>query len=216
MKIVRMCATILLSVLLFEGAIVAQTATNSKKLDLNLEITESVTCSGTVQIVHALSKKYGFPVGIEVSSAEAKSERVTVTFEKKSLREVLNSLIERDGRYRWEVNDDVVNIIPLERNQISEAFLELRVSRFEPQKSTKGDLNAYIGRLTEVNSLLEPMNVAVFAFDPPGVVDLEEICSLKMQSASIRSILNRIVVCNRTSSSWSVELVGDRILSVSF
>jgi hypothetical protein len=55
----------------------------------------------------------------------------TVKVENEKLENVLNSIVSQMENYRWEITDDVVNIIPIEgRDKRYEKLLELKIKQF--------------------------------------------------------------------------------------
>jgi hypothetical protein len=73
-------------------------------------------------------------------SFEARSHPITVNFEGGSVEEVFTQIVRQMENYRWEINDDVVNIYPSKgRDKRFEELMETVVKRFTLERGKKVD-----------------------------------------------------------------------------
>jgi len=66
---------------------------------------------------------------------DVKNNLLTVDFENASLETVLNEIVRQIKNYKWEINDEVVNIIPINgRDERYEKLLAMNISNFSFKK----------------------------------------------------------------------------------
>jgi hypothetical protein len=66
---------------------------------------------------------------------EAPFHPVTLNAENERLEDVLNKIVKQIENYKWEINDEVVNIYPIKgRDKRFEKLLDLRIKRFSFEK----------------------------------------------------------------------------------
>lgn len=80
----------------------------------------------------AVKKDGEIKVSIKLSPYfEVKQHWITVNIENGSLEDVLNQIVSQMKNYKWEINDDVVNIFPTQgRDERYEKLLELNIENF--------------------------------------------------------------------------------------
>jgi hypothetical protein len=89
-------------------------------------------------------------------SFNAVAHPITLYVENQRLEEVFDEIVRQMGNYKWEINDDVVNIFPVKgRNKKFEELLGMNVSRFTLEKGkTVDDITKNIMALPEFVSFM--------------------------------------------------------------
>jgi hypothetical protein len=82
---------------------------------------------------------------------KAESHPITVNAENERLEEVFNQIVEQMENYKWEINDDVINIFPIKgRDERFEKLLGINIQRFTFEKGkTVEDITTNIQLLPE-------------------------------------------------------------------
>lgn len=71
---------------------------------------------------------------------KAKDIKFTLNVENESLETVLNLIVSKMNNYKWEIIDEVVNIIPIAgRDPILEEFLNVKIKNFSVVQSSAGN-----------------------------------------------------------------------------
>lgn len=94
------------------------------------------------------------------SAFNAKSHPITLDFENGTLKDVFDQIVKQMENYKWEINQGVVNIIPIKgRDERFEKLLELKIKKFTFEKGkTVQDIAANIASLPEFRSFLKENN----------------------------------------------------------
>jgi len=128
------------------------------------------------------------------------SEKDNYKFKPASLRmeDILNSIVVAEPRYKWEVSDGVINIIPIEEYPL----LNLRIAEFRVEDKTVNQMidalkqhPAFKQGLAALN-LEEPHPVDTdngFVFGLGKPLESKKRFSVALKSATVRQILNEIV-----------------------
>ena len=87
---------------------------------------------------------------------EVKENWITVNAENSPLEQVLDSIVEQMKNYKWEINDEVVNIIPVQgRDSRYEKLLNLEIKEYAVSKDRNfGAIRNKIFKLPEVRNFL--------------------------------------------------------------
>ena len=82
---------------------------------------------------------------------------ITLYIEDGSVEEVFNEIVRQMENYKWEINDDVVNIFPIKgRDERFEKLLGMRINRFTLEKGkTVEDITKNIQSLPEFVSFMQ-------------------------------------------------------------
>lgn len=129
-----------------------------------------------------------------------KNHLLTIEVENASLETVLDEIVKQMKNYRWEINDEVVNIIPIKgRDERYEKLLAMNISNFSFQKdSVIGQIRNNILDLPEVKKFLSEHKIfstkwrafAVTAGRPLPV-------QMNFSNLTFRELLNKITKIKR-------------------
>jgi len=105
--------------------------------------------------MESLDRRVRLDVEVE-SFFEAKKHRITVIVENGALKDVFDQIVREMGNYKWEINDGVVNIIPVRgRDERFKELMETEVKNFSLQKGmTVNDITFRIIRSSAFNRWL--------------------------------------------------------------
>lgn len=137
----------------------------------------------------------------------AKQHFITVQNSPKSIADVLNSIVNQMGNYKWELIDGVVNIIPInQRVIVFKDFLDVRIANYRLEKgSTVESIEGSIGKLPEVIQFLESQKMIFFEQRViPGDLKTPISETFVVENLSVRELLNRISLVK--GGGWIIRL----------
>lgn len=208
MRPVRYKILVLLSILMSSVTTgLCQSAfTDMSKIEIHKLHISDRDISATLSLI---SEKYSLPIGFEYSESETTSNiRINLHIEKASLKEVLDIIAHQNPGYAWEVNDEVINFVPLKaRNDVVKRLLQTRVAYFNPNKdSDKIVLKRYLAELPEVRDLFPKANPFMFNVSESHMSNkkLPDIVLRPIKNVEFRTILNEIVKGN-DSKFWEIR-----------
>jgi hypothetical protein len=179
---------------------------------LALRITVHLSKATMILVLNTLSVEHRVPIGIERSPAHNDDEKLNLDFDGGTLKEVLDSIVQQEPLYRWELVDGVINFVPAgDRDPFIEAFLSTPVAHFDPGKWTSiFQVRNAIGDIPEVKRMLEANHKTLFKYTKKDV-------DLSISNTTVRGVLNR-VIRDSEHTSWSIGWVpGDKdSLSIRF
>jgi len=161
-------------------------------------------------VLERLALDHNIPIGLEMSSTEAYTSNLVIDVEKDTLRKILDSIIQQQSAYRWEIRDGVINFTPKrDRYEFVVAFLDLNINCFSSNKdSDEYHIRNNIFKLPEVKDLMDLKGVSPSRFPdsythttPHNGVDLS------ISNSTIKGILNKMA---RESNYkiWVVDMGG--------
>ncbi len=143
---------------------------------------------------------------------EAKDHKFTISVENEPLENVLNQIISKMKHYKWEINDEVVNIFPIEgREKRLENLLNVKIKNFTlrtfavPKKVKKIiDILPSITTTFEIVEFCENNNL-VFNISRPNIMAEKPIeGDLNFSNLTLKDLLNKITKHNR--GGWRLKL----------
>jgi hypothetical protein len=102
--------------------------------------------SNVLRIVSAAAK---VPIGIEVIPDSKRTVKINQV--RGNVRQVLEEIVNAEPRYKWEVRDGVINLMPRERN---ESLLDVMIPKFDLRDANAEDVPAALINLPEIQSWL--------------------------------------------------------------
>lgn len=125
----------------------------------------------------------------------ATAHLISLDLHDRSLSEALDKIVEQMSNYRWEINGDVVNIIPSKgRDDVYKQFLELKIAKYSLNKGTKiEDIKASFADLPEVKRFLTDHKIK-YSYSRVILGDLDTPLKdeCKFQNIRMLDLLNRI------------------------
>lgn len=127
---------------------------------------------------------------------EVKRHWFTVNFENGRLEDILNQIVGQMGNYKWEINDDVVNIFPIRgRDERYQKLLELNIKNFTIQKPISiGSIKNDVLGLPEVVKFLNENEIYSTEYRAGSFENLDRFLNLEFKSSdlTLRELLNKI------------------------
>lgn len=124
----------------------------------------------------------------------------TINADNERLEDVMDKIVEQMKNYKWEINDDVINIIPTKgRDKRYQALLELNIGNFMLEKDKE---IAFIRRrvfdLPEVKSFLIENNILTTKTRSFGLYTQRKLeAELNFSNLTFRELLNKITKAKR-------------------
>lgn len=137
---------------------------------------------------------------------DTKGHWITINAEGTPLQEVLDSIVAQMKNYRWELNDGVINIYPLEGRDARYAdLLNLKISHYKANKGgSAGLLRNFIFELPEVIQFLAENKI--FSTYQRREFDSRPLkTDIELSNMSLRTVLNDIAKA-KGEGGWIVRL----------
>jgi hypothetical protein len=182
-------------------------------LDKRIE-TFKVEESETPSVLKKLAYEHNIPIGIEVLSNPSVNpgKKIDLQLENKSVRELLQSIVEQDTRYEWKLVDGVINVFPKNDSDILLGeLLSTQVAHFSVDNcQNRLTVRSNLLDVSSIKSKLEDAKVSplVVAFTGIDLVKLGEKSKLNLSNKTLREVLNAIIK-NSSTRFWSLKRVGD-------
>lgn len=213
MKIVKSAVVISLCVLLLSLSSYAQrdgdAFLDSKNLDINIDE------ASTFLALKTISNAVDIPIGFEAATSESfQSKRFTLDARKKSLRETLQSLVNSDDRYKWEVDSGVVLVSPVtaERDLFIKELLSTRINNLS--LDLYSDLLEIRQKLVDTDSIKfklkeQKISPVIFSVTSYGHRKVNRSKFLHLSGVTLQEALNTIVR-ETNFKCWIVNRFGDK------
>lgn len=157
-------------------------------------------------VLRALSAASHVPIGFQSADLDANVRSISIKVVDGTVKDVLDQLIQTDERYKWELDNGVINFLP-KHSKIS--FLDVVVAVFNFKDGDAEDVPRAILSLPEVQIRFSELGLkedTAKQYEGP-VRNLQQF-SLQMRNATVREILNEIVR-RRHSTFWKIRIYVD-------
>ena len=178
----------------------------------NLEL----EASNIHMLLSELSDLKKVPIGVEISPQDELLRKRTIRLQIRhgTLADALNSIVKQNPLYTWKIQDEVVNVFPVDtkRDPLLRDVLETKLERFSiPLGMTRFDLRQTLGKLPAIHTLLTQHKVVPEnqSFMSRDFVPLGRRYSLDVSNVSVAALLNQVVRESQTKY-WVVSRYGDR------
>lgn len=205
-----------LAVLLAMVSFVAQVQSQSieqRQASLSDRIDVEFTDLGLITVLDELAIIGRIPIGFERSANDPEIARITVNAKQITLEELLNEITRQEPAYRWELNQGVVNLVPVKnRSPFLGELLQIRVHSFVQAKTEdKFAIRDALFALPEVRSFFDRNQIegSKDFYLYGRSIYAHENSDLRLSNMTVREILNSIVL--RTEFRiWVVKILPDR------
>ena len=131
-----------------------------------------------------------------------------------TLADALNSIVKQNPLYTWKIQDEVVNVFPVDakRDPLLKDVLETKLEKFSiPHGMTRFDLRQTLSKVPAIKTLLTQHQVVPEnqSFMSRDFVPLGRGYGLEVSNVSVAALLNQ-VVRNSQTKYWVVLRHGDR------
>jgi hypothetical protein len=156
------------------------------------------------QVLEFLATEYQFPAGIEIESSDNvadKDKRISIYVFQKPLEFALNEIVRANPRYRWELNEGVVNLLPKEA---SESLVEIKIEKFEAINMKRIDVRKAIGDIPELGEKLKSLGLEFTTISVWPNKDKRDtmILTVDIKDTTLKSVLNEIA---KKTGYWSAS-----------
>jgi hypothetical protein len=156
------------------------------------------------QVLEFLATEYRFPAGIEIESSDNiadKDKRISIYVFQKPLEFALNEIVRANPRYRWELNDGVVNLLPKEA---SKSLVEIKIEKFEAINMKRIAVRKAIGNLPELSEKLKSLGLEYTTISVWPNKDERDtmVLTVDIKDTTLKSLLNEIA---KKTGYWSAS-----------
>lgn len=165
--------------------------------------------TGLANIAIGAASELSVPMGFE-GIAEDPERDATVSVRNTNVAGLLDALIRADPRYMWSLADNrIVDIYPRNPNQ---RFLDATVARFTIENKTRAAALDELIQTATFQHLLTNLRARIHTpvSGPPNLRDLGPKINIDLKDASLRTILNTLVL-NSGGSAWSAVRYGNHL-----
>lgn len=160
------------------------------------------TFTAYVKELNIIDKERNKRASITLKNAfKAKDHWITINAENERLEDVLNQIVKQMKYYKWEINDEVVNIFPLEgRDERFRELLEIPIKDFTFNKSSPiKNIKVLILELPEIKMFLDENKILSIASYIGLTRDLERSLSadINFSNLTFGELLNKITKVKR-------------------
>lgn len=167
-------------------------------------------------ILSRFSNQYEIPIGFEVATDDDLSitRSITIAMKDGTVQDILDSIINQNPIYRWELRDGVINVFPQDRNRDSalKEILETRLEKVSLDKqTTRFMLRQLLCENAAVMKILNLYNVtpANETFTSRDFGKVGRDYSFASSNVSVATVLND-VIRNTKTKYWVIMRYGDR------
>lgn len=167
-------------------------------------------------LLSELSDLKKVPIGVEISPQDELLRKKTVRLQIKhgTLADALNSIVKQNPLYTWKIQDEVVNVFPVDakRDPLLRDLLETKLETFSiPRNMTRFDLRQTLGKLPAISTLLTQHKVVPEnqSFMSRDFLPLGRGYGLEASNVSVATLLNQVVRDSQTKY-WVVLRYGDK------
>lgn len=178
----------------------------------NLEL----KASNIVLLLSEMATQKKIPIGLEVSPADDLTQTKTIRLQIKhgTLADALNSIVKQNPLYTWRIQDEVVNVFPVESNRDSflRDVLETKLAKFSIQRGvSRLSVRQSLTAAPAIKTVLTQHNVFPDhqSFMSRDVAPLGREYDLDASNISVSALLNQIVRESQTKF-WIVLRYGDK------
>jgi hypothetical protein len=148
-----------------------------------------------------LARASNVPISVEAAPERpGTAKTITIQATNVTVKELLDLIVQKDERYAWNTEGPVVNVFP---TQDRDLLLQTVVSTFDVKNVNRVEAISLLEELPEVKQVLSEQRLkdrTLKSLPGDGEFGLPRF-SLKMERATVRSVLNGIMVESR-SRSW--------------
>jgi len=168
------------------------------------------------RLLSALSDQKKIPIGLEVSPEDdlLHSKTMRLQIKRGTLQDGLNSIVKQNPLYTWKIQDDVVNVLPVQgkRDPLLREVLETKLEKFSiPRNMVKFNFRQTLCKVPEIQTVLTQSNVEhdIQSFMSRDFTPLGRGYGLEVSNVTVSALLNRVVRESQTNY-WIMLRHGDK------
>ena len=190
------------------GCLAQSTEDNLLKRRVSLRVKNGTM----IEALDRLSGEASVPIGWEVTLNDFVRHDINVDLTNTPLKDVLDYLVLAEPSYRWKLENGVINVIPaVDRDDLLEKLLSLRIKQFEPPKGLYVfAFRDAILEIPEVHSFLqtnglEASRTVHMNGGMPQPLDFE----FRVADTELRALLNKLIRDGHRRM-WILSRSGER------
>jgi hypothetical protein len=160
-------------------------------------------------IIGRITSVLAVPVGFEGTATDP-PKKITVVVNDTNVNGLLDAIVREDPQYSWTVADkSIINIYPRNSN---ERFLDRVIPKFTVQGKTRMQALQELTETPAFAALLHELhaNLHTMISGPPNLYELGPKIDIDLRDASIREVLNKIVIASR-GRGWTAVRYGSHL-----
>lgn len=187
-------------------AVVAKSQEINPGLLLDKKVNMTLYNVNVWNALNSLSFRAKMPIGfIGARGEKGIAKKICVQVEQKPVREVLDEIVRLDGRYRWEIINGIVNVVPISQEELA----ELKIGFLKLSDTELGDIGSAILDAPDVYASLIKLNKQkTEELDYSGPSAMKTKVSFVLSDTTIRNGLNTLLR-ERLARFWSFEILGE-------
>jgi len=150
------------------------------------------------QVLYLLVSEYGIPVGIELGDEKLTPRReINLTLPEMNLKDFLDSVIAKDPRYTWKLEEGVIHVWPVSgRDTLLATLLDTNVSPLAINDgASRYQVYNDVMNLPEIKTKLTAAGVEPMVFLSSGsMTKLGKAALFNEESLTLRALLDKIVL----------------------
>lgn len=155
-------------------------------------------------VLEFLATEFNFPAGIEIESSNNiadKDKKISISVFQKPLEFALDQIVMANPRYRWELNDGVVNLLPKEP---SNSLVETKIANFEAINMKRIEVKKAIGEIPELSEKLKSLGLEFTTISVWPIKDERDtlVLTVNSKNTTLKLLLNEIA---KKTGYWSAS-----------
>ena len=158
-------------------------------------------------ICYSLANFEKIPMGFEEAADFDVKNNESVQIKTGTLREILDSIVEQEPNYTWEIRDGVVNIYPIRsRDEILKTLLETKIKNFSSKKDGgRQEIAKIINSSDEINALLNSKQIRLGTLTTANLYVKDATTDIDISNTDLKGILNKVVYDSGDSKLWKIR-----------
>lgn len=178
---------------------------------LEQKVTMHVSKTTLLYVIDTIAIDHKIPIGWEKSSTHKDEYKIDLDIEGVALREVLDSIVQQEHSYQWQVIDGVINFTPThDKDAFVTTFLDMPVNRFPSGESdAELDIRDRIIKLPTVDRLMTSYGMVIDRLFWGRGVYVKNDVDLSISNTNVRGILNKLIRIS-PNKTWFIERSGKK------
>jgi hypothetical protein len=172
-------------------------------------VTVHVSQTTLLYVIDTLAIDHKIPIGWEKSSTHKNEYKINIDLEGVALREVLDSIVQQEPSYQWQIADGVINITPTyDKDAFVTTFLDMSINRFPSDESdAELDIRDRILKLPTIDRLMISYGMQIDRLFWGRGVYVKNDNDLSISNMNVRGILNKLIRVS-PNKTWFIERSG--------
>lgn len=177
-----------------------------------------IRAQGISNFFSKIALRFDVPIGVEVAAKDDLMKWYEMDLLGQDVETLLNRFVTQHNRYGWQVNDGVINIIPMtDRDPAVNELLQTKINAFSIE--TQMDCFAFANKLMqtpEISKIMTGYNLKAAGLNFSGLFfpHLGRNFNRKFDHQTLKSILNTAIRESPTAKTWTIKRFEDQRLFI--